>query len=250
MADRAFRGGRALLLVFGVLLALPSPARAQSADFLFRRPWITLGLRGGWAVPRAGSEIFQFTTERLTVNSSDFSSFALQGEIAVPVRDRLDVALWVGHTKSNVRSEFREFVGTDDLPIEQTTTYRRTPIEIGIKGYLRDRWREVGRLALVPYSWAPWIGVGAGWMVYDFEQAGEFADFETLDIFGRIFQTDGSTPTAHMAAGLDLSLGPHLVASGEGRYQWGRGAMGPDFVDFDRIDLSGFQITVGIAARF
>lgn len=250
MADGIFRSGRLLLLAWAILLPLPSAVQAQSADFLFRRPRVALSLRGGWAVPRAGSEIFQSTTEQLTVESNDFSGFVLQGEIAVPVHDRLDVAFSVDHSESRTRSEFREFVGIDDLPIEQTTTFSRTPIELGMKGYLKDRGRAVGRLAWVPHSWTPWIGAGAGWMVHGFEQSGEFVDFETLEIFGNTFQSEGSTPTAHLAAGLDLSIGPHLLATGEGRYQWGRARMSRDFVDFDRIDLSGFQITVGIAARF
>ena len=233
-----------------LLLLAATPAAAQSADFLFRKPSVTFGVRGGWAVPRAQSEIFVFTTEQLTVDRSDLSGFAFQADLAARVRDRLDVVLSVGHSRSTVLSEFRAFVDTDDLPIEQTTLFQRTPVTIGVKAYLRDRGRSVSRFAWVPSAWAPYVGAGAGLMVYEFTQRGEFVDYETLDIFGKNFQSRGTIPAAHLATGLELSVGPHILATGEARYLWGRADMSRDFVDFDRIDLSGFQITVGVAARF
>lgn len=249
MNERIQAGARAIVAL-ALLLPCAAPAAGQSADFLFRRPAVTLALRGGWAVPRAQSEIFDFTTERLTLDREDFAGFALQGELAARVHDRLDVALGVGHSESRRRSEFRDFVEDNDLPIEQTTRFQRTPIEVALKGYLRPPGRAVSRFAWVPYAWAPWVAGGAGWMVYRFDQSGDFVDFETLDIFKKDFRSDGSTPTAHVAAGADFSLGPHLLATGEARYQWARADMSRDFVDFDPIDLSGFEVTIGFAARF
>jgi hypothetical protein len=227
-----------------------TPTAAQSTDFLFQQPSVTLGVRGGWAVPRAQSEIFGFTTEQLTVNRSDLSGLVVQADLTVRVRDRFDVVLSVGHNQSTVQSEFRDFVDTDDLPIEQTTRFRRTPVTIGVKAYLWDRGRSVSRFAWVPNAWAPYVGAGAGLMVYEFTQRGEFVDYETLDIFSKDFSSEGTTPAAHLTAGVELSIGTHLLATGEARYLWGRDGLSRDFVDFDRIDLSGFQITVGVAARF
>ena len=235
-------------LAFLMLTAIPTAA--QSTDFLFQQPSVTLGVRGGWAVPRAQSEIFGFTTEQLTVNRSDLSGLAVQADLAVRVRDHFDVVLSVGHNQSTVRSEFRDFVDTEDLPIEQTTRFLRTPVTIGVKAYLWDRGRSVSRFAWVPNAWAPYIGAGAGLMVYEFTQGGDFVDYETLDIFGKNFSSKGTTPAAHLTTGVELSIGTRLLATGEARYLWSRDNMSRDFVDFDRIDLSGFQITVGVAARF
>jgi hypothetical protein len=249
-------GAVAALLIASTLALLPSPAAAQRADFLFNRPAVSFAIRAGWAVPRAHSDIFDFTMEQLIIDQGedierrDFAGPSIQGELAVRVNDRLDVALGVGHSESEIRSEDRKFVEDNDLPIEQTTRFRRTPIEVGVKAYLTDRGRAISRFAWVPNRLAPWIGAGAGAMVYGFDQSGDFVDYETLDIFTRSFESDGTAPTAHVAGGLDLSLGPHLLATGEGRYQWARADMSRDFKDFDPIDLSGFQITLGVAVRF
>ena len=43
-------------------------------------------------------------------------------------------------------------------------------------------------------------------MVYDFDQFGDFVDYETLDIFTKYFESDDATPTAHVAGGVDFSL--------------------------------------------
>jgi hypothetical protein len=256
MTQRTQAGARLTLSALALLLPLASPAAGQSSDFLFRRPAVTLAVRGGWAMPRARSQIFEHTMDYLVIEPgvdierSDFAGFALQGELAVRVNDRLDVKLDVGHSEASINSEDREFVEDNDLPIQQGTDFRRTPIEVGVKGYLKERGRRVSQFAWVPYAWAPYVAAGVGAMVYDFEQAGDFVDYETLDIFTKTFQSDGTTATAHVAAGLDLSLHKHVLLTGEGRYQWARADMSRDFLDFDPIDLSGFQITVGFAARF
>ena len=248
---RRIRGTALLGLLGMVLLPLASPVHAQSADFLFRRPTVTAALRVGWSVARAQSDIFDLVTDTLTLDRSDFATIAVQAELGVRVSERLDVTLGVGHSESSARSEFVNWVDLDDRPIEQTTAFRRTPIELGVKAYLRERGREISRFAYVPSRWAPWLAAGAGAMPYAFEQSGDFVDFETQEIFTKDFVSDGVAPTAHVGAGIDVSLMPHLLLTGEGRYQWASAEMSRDFEgDFDPIDLSGFQLTVGVAARF
>ena len=238
------------LALLGAILPLAGPVAAQRADFLFRQPRVTIGVRGGWAVAQAGSEIFDHTTSIMTVDRRDFDGFALQAELAVRLRERLDLTLTVGHTRAEIASEFRDWVDHEDLPIEQITHFSRTPITVGVKGYLGERERAVSRFAWVPYDWAPYIGAGVGLMGHYFSQTGDFVDFETLDVFTATFRSEGIAPSAYLATGLDLSLGAHLLATGDARYLWSRAGMSWDFVDFDRIDLSGFQLAVGVGVRF
>ena len=246
------------LALLGTILPLAGPVAAQRADFLFQQPRVTIGVRGGWAVAQAGSEIFDHTTSILTVDRRDFDGFALQAELAVRLRERLDLTIAVGHTRAEIASEFRDWVDQDDLPIEQLTHFSRTPITVGVKGYLGERGRAVSRFAWVPYDWAPYISAGVGLMGYYFSQTGDFVDFETLDVFTATFRSEGIAPSAYLATGLDLSFGAHLLATGEVRYLWSRAEMNKtrevgmswDFVDFDRIDLSGFQLGVGVGVRF
>src|SRR5689334_18849879 len=64
------------LSLMAALATLPALASAQDNGngFLFGAPAGAFTLRGGWAMPRAKSDLFTFTTQNLTLNRSDFSS--------------------------------------------------------------------------------------------------------------------------------------------------------------------------------
>ena len=256
MKARSRRGVRLVpLAVVAASWLFSAPVAAQEdADFLFSRPRVSACLRIGYAVPRASSDLFDFPRQHLTVETSDFQAPALEGELAFRASERLDVALGLGWAGSRTRSEIRHWIGEDDLPIEQTTRFDRVPLTLGVKGYLLERGRSVSRFAWVPARWSPFAGVGVGALWYSFEQEGEFVDESTdpqaPDIFADELRSEGWTPTAHLLAGLDLSLRRNLVVTGEARYSWASAELGRDFVDFDKIDLAGFQATAGLSVRF
>jgi outer membrane protein W len=234
------------------VLSLPVAASAQAGGpgFLFRRPTFSFGIKGGYALAQGGSEIFDFAREELTLDKADFASSAWGAEMAVRATERLDIAAEVGVTHTSQRSEFRDWVDLDDLPIEQITKFTRVPMTLSARWYLRDRGRSVSRFVWVPERWSPYVGAGGGAIWYRFEQEGDFVDFETLDVFSALLESDGTTGTAHVFSGVDLSLSSKVVLTTEGRYSWGKMEMGRDFVDFDSIDLDGFQATVGLSLRF
>lgn len=237
------------------LLAIPvltsaAEAQGQGDGFLFSQPRVTLGARFGYAVPRAGSDVFDFTREQLTVDKGDFNAFALGGELAVRATDRIDIALNAGYEGSSTRSEFRDWVDQDDLPIEQTTDFKRIPMTIGAKAYLLERGRRISRFAWIPRRVAPYVGAGAGLVWYEFEQVGDFVDFDTQEIFFEDFNSSGTSPMGYLAAGVDVSISPRWVLTSEARYTLANAEMDRDFVGFEDIDLAGFTAGVGISVRF
>lgn len=234
------------------LLLVPHPGAAQGRDgFLLKEPRVSLAFHLGYAVPDASSEVFDFVRDELTLDEGDFRAPAVGGSLGVRVNPRLDVRLDLGYTASEQASEFRDWVDQDDLPIEQTTAFQRVPLILGLKWYLRDRGRSVGRFAWVPEDWNAFLGAGGGFTWYRFEQEGDFVDFETLDIFPALFVSEGAAPTLQAFAGVDWTLSPNFFLTAEGRYAWAdRVDMEGDFVDFEPMDLSGFQASIGLGARF
>lgn len=231
--------------------ALPSRAQAQGPpDFLLRTPRVTLGLKAGYAVAAASSEIFDFTREQLTVGRSDFDAPSWGGQLAVQLTPRVDLAFDVAVASTRSKSEFRHFVDLDDLPIEQDTEFRRIPFTVGFKAYLTDRGRSVGRFAWITTRFTPYVGAAGGWVWYSFEQEGDWVDYETYDIFVDRFTSEGKAPTVHVYGGADWSLGPALLLTAEARYAYAKADMSGHFVDFDAMDLSGVQATIGISVRF
>ena len=242
-------GGAALATLLGVGL-LPATAVAQRGDgFLFGPPQFTLVLHGGWAHANAESQIFDFVIGQHTLERNDFSSPVGGVSASLRLSDHLDLTAGAMISRSRHRSEFREFIGSDDLPIEQETEFVRVPLTLSLKAYVLPRGTRISRLSWIPGRWTPYVGVGGGVTAYQFRQEGEFVEFETDDIFFDEFRDDGAAPTLHAMAGADITLTTTLFLNLEGRYTWARAEMGRDYVGFDDIDLSGFQATVGLGFR-
>ncbi|MEO7521309.1 MAG: hypothetical protein ABIW79_05785 [Gemmatimonas sp.] len=241
-----------------VSMALPLALAAQSFQnpaaagdgFLFGRPVVTTSLYGGFARPSAQSEVFAFASDNLTLDRGDFSGFTFGGNMGFRVASRFELQVGAGIMVRNVKSESRDFIGTDDLPIEQTTIFRRLPVTAGLKYYVTPPGRSLGKLAWVPARFATYVAAGGGTMYYSFKQDGEFVDFETLDVFGASLESRGWAPAGYGALGVDFSLAPRVGLVTEARYDFARAEMSKQFQGFDRIDLSGFSLNVGVNFRF
>jgi outer membrane protein W len=233
------------------MLALAPPARAQrSGDgFLFRTPTGAFVVRAGLADPSANSDIFGFVTNELTLRKSDFRGLALSGELQARVGGRLDLVIGAAWSGSRHRSEYRNFVDNNDLPIEQTTSFERLPLTVGLRYFLVPPGQAVGHLAWVPNRYAPYLGAGVGVMWYQFRQTGDFIDMNTLNVFSDSYRSADWTVTAHVDAGVDVSVSPRTFVTAEARYSWARASLGSDFVGFDRIDLSGLTLSLGVGFR-
>jgi hypothetical protein len=230
------------------LMAAPAPASAQDG-YLFKPPAVTLSLRAGSSIPDASDAIHNFLTRELTLDRKDFIGFALGGDLAVRLNDRADLVLGVAHARTSADSEFRNWVGEDDLPILQTTSLSRTPLTVSMRFFPLQRGRSVGEHAWVPAGAAPYFGVGGGMVWYTLEQEGEFLDVATEEIFPDHFYSSDIGPLGQVFGGLEWWPATRLGLTLEARYSWGAAALSEDF-DFDRIDLRGAQLMAGISTRF
>jgi opacity protein-like surface antigen len=243
---------RALPLVSFV--ALPCAAAAQMLGsgngFALGRPSGSFTINAGYALAMARSDLFSFTTNELTINKRDFSSPALGADLTLNVTARTAITVSGSYARMSKPSEFRDFIGSDSLPIAQNTSFIRAPITVSVRRYLTSPGRAIGKLAWIPARAATYVGVGGGTMFFKFHQNGDFIDFKTNDVFPSTFEASGWTTTLHGMAGVDYSLNPRLALTGEARYIWAEGSLSPDFADFERLDLSGLATTVGLSIRF
>ena len=230
---------------------IPSQILAQGSGrgFLFRRPMVQVAVNGGYTRARAGGPVLDFARNELTLNKRDFDASSWGFQLAVRASERLDIAFDIRVARSAVGSEMRDWVDQDNLPIEQTTTFVRVPVTLSTKYYFRGRGRAISEFVWIPERWAPFVGAGGGFAWYRFKQAGDFKDVASFDILRLTLESDGTTPTAHVFAGVDLSVGPRFLWTLEGRYGFGTADTGSAFGN-ESIDLSGFQGTIGLAVRF
>jgi hypothetical protein len=242
---------RSLQLCTALALSVPAVAQQGAGNgFLFREPVGSFALRAGFAQATAGSDIFDFVTDELTLGRNDFAGMSFAADLGVRLGRQLDLVFGGSYAGSSAQSEFRRFVDNNDLPIEQTTSLARVPLTASVKYYFTPRGRTIGRYAWIPSTLAPFVGAGGGGMWYRFRQKGDFINMETFDVFNDTFRSEGWTPTAIAFAGVDVSLGPRFALTTEGRYTYGRAKLGADFSGFDKIDLSGYGVSAGFSVRF
>jgi hypothetical protein len=249
---RAVRHVIAVVTVLsGVATALPVALRAQGGDgFLFNSPNVSLKFESGYGWQSASSDIYDWVMQEHTIGRRDFDAPYFGGELALGVTEQLEVAIAVGYQSGSVYSEYRDWVDTDNLPINQTTTLKQIPAVASLKFYPFPRGRQIGRFAWVPRTFNPFVGGGIGFVSYDFEQVGDFVDYETLDIYYDRITSGGESFLARAQAGFNVSLGNQFVLTFEGRYNWSDTPMEGGFVGFDNIDLDGLQAIGGLAIRF
>jgi len=243
-------------LAIALALAIPAvPAAAQNAGdgYLFHAPVVTIGVRGGYSGATAGSDVFDDVTRQLTLSKSEFGSLSVGADIGFNITSKLDLTLDAGFSRSSHRSEFRDFVDNNNLPIEQTTTFERIPLTANLKLRLASPGRSIGHLAWIPNRFVPYIGAGLGAMSYRLKQEGDFVDFNTNAVFPSTFDTQADGKdwafVQQVMAGAEYNFSPMFGVTLDARYLHGRGDLGTAFSGFDKIDLSGASATIGLSMR-
>jgi hypothetical protein len=250
------------LLALAVVLApLPAvadddPAAAQlgprnpAPDFLFGRPHVSIGVRGGWTFARAGSDWFDFVTDELTLEKPDFHSGSITGDVGLSVAPRFEAVFGADWASSTTDSEFRHYVDNNRNPIDQTTQMRQAVFTAGLRYTLTDRGRELSSLAWIPRRLVPYVGGGAGLMWYSVEQNGDFVDYEDLSIFRDVLESSGFTPAVYANGGLDLHLIRYLWMTFDARYLWASPKLDSAWRGFEPLDLTNLRLSTGVNILF
>jgi hypothetical protein len=241
---------RSLTLALVLLAAFASPARAQNPDFLFGRPHGTIAFRSGWMFARAGSDLFAFVQDQLTVDKKDFNAPALGVDVDAPVNSRLSVVWGFEYSGSSKDSEYRHLVDNNRLPITQTTQLRELNLTGGVKFAITPPGREISQHAWIPSAVTPYVGAGGGALWYKFHQDGDFVDFNDSSVFPKTFDSRGWAPSAHIFGGVEVKPCKRLYLNGEARYLWSQATLGRAFSGFDPIDLTGMKVSAGIRYMF
>jgi opacity protein-like surface antigen len=258
---------RGLLVSCTAFLLLASPAfaddqnpsansssQASSApppDFMLGRPRGSIGVRGGFLFAGAKSDIFDFVTDILAIEKSDFNTGAFAFEAGYSVTPRLDIIATADFNAMNHGSDYRDWQDNRGLPIQQTTELKQKNFTASAKFSLLPRGRAISRLAWIPRTFMPYVGAGGGYGKYEFRQNGDFVDFDNGNrVFSDTFNSNGWAPTFHVLGGTDIRVYKHLLLSLDARYSWQKATLDQDFIDFEPIDLGGFRFGAGFHLAF
>jgi hypothetical protein len=241
-------------VLFASFIAIPLTASAQGSGrgFLFGQPNGSFTLSGGIAQPTANSDIYSFVHDNLTLGKRDFLGPTFGANLDVRIAPRFALQFNTGFYQRSIDSEVRAYTDNSNNPIAQNTRLTRVPLMIGLRYDLTPSGRALGNLAWVPSRITPYIAAGAGGMWYRFKQEGDFIDFQSsnLAVVPLRLESTGWAGAAYGALGADISVSPVVSIRTEARYDEAKGTLGRDFSGFNRIDLSGFNATVGLSFRY
>ena len=220
-------------------------------DFMLGRPRGSIGVRGSMLVASANSDIYDFVTDILAIEKSDFNTGSFAFEAGYSATPRLDIIATADFNAVNKASDYRDWEDNRGLPIQQTTELKQRNFTASAKFSLLPRGRAISRLAWIPRTFMPYVGAGAGYGSYEFRQNGDFVDFDNGNrVFSDTFTSKGWAPTFHVLGGTDIRVYRHLMLSLDARYSWQKATLSNDFIDFEPIDLGGFRFGAGIHVAF
>jgi hypothetical protein len=236
----------------------PGVVVPSNPDFMLGRPRASIGMRGNWLLSSAGSDIFDFVTEHLSVEKSDFNAATFALDSGVSLTPQLDIVFGFDAANKEIQSQYRGYSetvrgSTTTIPIQQVTELQQMHLTGSIRFAVLPRGRQISRLAWIPRTIVPYVGGGGGATRYTFSQSGDFVDFATenraagtFTIFTDTFRSEGWAPSAHAFGGADIQVYKRLYLSLEGRYTWVHAELDQDFIDFEPMDLGGLRFGAGL----
>ena len=231
----------------------PAAPAAQSSrpDFLFEAPKGSFSIRFATNILDANSDWFGFVREQLTLDRGDFVSMGIAGDLSFSVTPRFDAVISGEYTGRNVRSEYRDWVDNNRLPIEQNTRISQVTFTAGVRYSLISRGRRVSTLAYVPSRLVPYVGGGAGVLKYDLLQYGDFIDIVDFSVFSDQLPSEGWAPTAYINGGVDWLLIKKFAVTVDVKYQFASPTLDEAaWTGFEPLGLSGVRISTGARILF
>jgi hypothetical protein len=221
-----------------------------------------LDLRIGAFFPRGQETLFQDLNSLYYklgedptqgVVPSDFDGVYGGVEYNQVLTDYVELGVHLDGYGRTVDTSYRDYTWDDHSEIRQSLKLSMVPLGVTIRFLPTSKRTKI----------APYVGGGVDAVYYQYEEFGDFVCFPPssgdcrfdYDVVPNHFQGDGAAFGVHALGGLRVYLNRDFAIVGEGRYQWAEDDMGDDFAPnepglINRIDLSGWTVTVGVHVRF
>jgi opacity protein-like surface antigen len=230
----------------------------------------SVSFRLGYFAPRANSDLWQIEFENMTFTKSDFNAALFGFSYEHFLTREISLVIGLDTYSRIVVGDYRDYVGLtfDEGDFAFPSDYRRdftishqlsvssTPIQVSLK--LTPLGRKSGFI--------PYLGGGVSMYIWKVRLEGDIVDFTDVYVyddpdFGPVdvysisyANTYYSNPRNetrfafgfHGFAGFMIPVASRLALEAEFKYHSGKGDLGSAFPDFQKFDLSGYQISLGI----
>ena len=200
----------------------------------------SLRFRLGIYQPQANSEYWDTKFEDFTGSAKSFEDLIFGAEYLWMTSRQGGIAFGVSFFEGEATQFYEEWVDAQGNDIGHLTTLQETDLT-AVYIY------RIGRGSVRPY-----VGAGGGLLWWRLREEGSFIDFGAPDlpVVFASYRADGTTWELLGLAGVDIALGFKWSFFFEGRYRYADAELNKDFSGFGTIDLSGYELSGGIAYRF
>ena len=191
------------------------------------------------------SDLWDINFENLALSRQDMASEYFGIEYEHFFGKNFSLSLEGGIYSKTVYTMYKDYEFEDGSPIEQDISLRIFSFEIDFKIY------PVGHKK----NFCPFFGVGAGMYNWKYVQGGDFIIFDDEGDGGYVEEdveayTSAYTPGFNARAGFVFKFQKSFGLSFEARYLQLKGTLSSLFEDFNKLDLSGFSLNIGLNFYF
>ncbi len=242
---------RQVIVVATVLLAMLAPAALAGSPRHYPRhvpgsrdgAANQLRLRVGEFRPSGDSDFWDETFDVFTGSASslDDTLFGLDWRHRIGTT-AVDVEVSVANFDGKATVGYRDYLDTDGAEIRHLAELELQPLTIAVVGYPFGRDR----------SFRPYVGIGAGFYWWRYREHGDFIDFgvDPPEVFTEAYVSEDTALGWFFEAGVDLMLSPDWSLFVDARWHDVDDELGDDLAGFGTIDLSGNEVSLGVAFHF
>ncbi len=190
--------------------------------------------------PATKSDLWDLNRENLYFSKKDMQDFFYGIEYEHFIGRNVSFAVELNSYEKTLNSEYKDYEHNDNTPIYQSISLSISGIEANIKVY------PIGHRKILN----PYFSIGAGVYYWEYEQWGEFIDFTTGEISDGYANTEAFTPGFNIKAGIVFRFKKYMGVSFEVRYLYLKGRLSSLFEGFEKLDLRGRSLSLGINIFF
>jgi len=200
-----------------------------------------LEVRLGGMLPRADSILFDDDLALYQVEKNDFAGAFGGIEFTKGLSSNIELGLSIDGYGREIPTFYRDFTRPSGREIEQTLRFVIVPASAIVRVHPGGRYR----------TWTPYVGAGVAAMFWQYEEFGDFIDFDASGqpVVFDSFKSTGSTTGLVLNAGLRYRINEDFQVTADFRNFMGKQKMGGDFAP-NEIDVSGAAFTIGFRLNF
>ena len=197
----------------------------------------SLNLKIGLFKPALNSDLWEINIENLAFDKRDMMDMYFGAEYEFFLNKVVSLAFEGGFYQKTVYSLYKDWEYEDGTPIYQNLSLSIYSFELNFKLYpLGNR-----------KGFFPFLGAGAGIYAWQYEQWGDFINFEDMSVTQDVYaDTDTIDLGFNAKAGIGYRFNRIVGIIFEAKYQYIRGQLSSFFEGFEKLDIGGLTFNLGL----